>query len=174
MKVIGSTMDQVSCHLVDERRSPTPHVQAATPLPTSDVLQCPNWLSDISVQLINNHFRGTCVLMGQHDRRWVNHPDNLHITFNIHLEQQCLQIGIPVRVAWNLLSTSGMLGIESLARSGRLVARALRYLSHPDIASQIKFPNHLDINRNLYFKVINIVCFGIFLSIFLRNKHLFL
>jgi hypothetical protein len=39
MTVIDSTMEEVSCSLVDERRSPLHNIQAATPFPISSVRQ---------------------------------------------------------------------------------------------------------------------------------------
>ncbi len=108
----------------------------------------------------------------QPERRVIEHLDRLDIVFDFYLGQHGLKIGMPIRVAWHELSTSGMMGIEFLAHSQDFVERAQRYLCHANIAPQIKSRDTLDVNRDLYFKVVNISGHGMLLSTSLTNKHL--
>lgn len=156
----------------DERRSTLRNFQVAEQFPVSGVMRSPDWQTDVPVELINYHFRGACVRVAQPEPVLIHPIEPSDIVFDFYLGQHGFNSEIPIRIAWSDIPNSQMLGIEFLADSRGFVERAHRYLCHHDIAPQIKSPDPLDVNRDIYFKVVDISHSGMLLSTSLTNKHL--
>ena len=156
-----------------EQRSTLRDIWAAIQFPVSGVLRCPSWQTDVPVELINYHYRGACVRLVGDTPLPHGDPEHQDVVFDFYLGHQCLKTGIPIRIAWNALTTDRMLGIEFLSTANDYVERAERYLCHQHIAPHLTSPDPLDVHRHLYFKVIDLSQAGMLLSTSLTNKHLF-
>jgi hypothetical protein len=157
---------------IDEQRTMARDVLAGAQFPVSGRLRCPDWDTDVHVELINYHYRGACIRLVENAPMLVNGITHQDIVFDFYLGQRCLKRGMPIRIAWQAFPPK-ILGIEFLAHAHPCVTRAERYLCHHDIAPYIKSSDPLDANRHLYCKVIDISQSGLLLSTSLTNKHLF-
>ena len=154
-------------HRVTKRK-----VNLAPQLPLFGTLHCAAWDTDLRVEFLNYHFRGAClrVVSPENFHEYLGKSDDIYV--DIFLGQERLKHGMPVRIAWNDVPTSGMLGVEFLADSRAFVHRAERYCCHDMISPQLKTRDPLDVHRFLYCKVLDVSQTGLLLSTSLTNNHL--
>jgi hypothetical protein len=158
---------------IDEQRTTARDVQAALQFPVSGRLRCPVWPTEVRVELLNYHYQGACIRLVDTEPVRLDDLDHQDMEFDFYLGQQCVKQGMPIRIAWNALTSHRMLGIEFLTNASSGVERDERYPCHQDIAPHLTSPDPLDANRHIYCKVIDISQSGMLLSTSLTNKHLF-